>query len=236
MIAVGKDHVVIISVRGGQDVIGNVASFDEQSVTVIEHHTGHIVTVPRADLVEVRVPTNIPVALDLKPHRVRHVGLQLFQGPGNVMLDFDYGHFYGYLATSIGYPIIFSGDQPQYAAAALGLGGTWRLSPRNNWQFDLMGTLTPTYWGGFSMGVGVSAGFHYTAPSGFTIGFKIPVFGVAPGCSDAVGEPTDGYSSDGTFKSNSTCKNKVSTGADMIANYYLQAAMTTPIISVGYRF
>ena len=149
------------------------------------------------------------------------------------MIDFDYGKFYGFVGTSIGYPIIFtkgsSGDG-QYGAFIVGFGGTWKLSPKSAWQFDLGGTLTPTWWSGFSMGVGVSAGFHYTTQNGFTIGFKIPIFGVAPGCSGVFGN-----SYDDAGNPIAGCA-KVRTGGELVANYYLQAGMSLPIVSLGYRF
>lgn len=156
------------------------------------------------------------------------MGLQLGVGPGNVFLDVDYGHFYGFLGTSIGYPIIFSGsNNDQFFAFAVGAGGTWRISSHSNWKFDLVGTLTPTWWGGFSAGIGIAAGFHYTSPTGFTVGFKIPLIGAAPGCNGVVG--------DGSFDGTSGGCNKVSGGAQLVGNYYLQAGMSLPLVTLGYR-
>lgn len=79
------------------------------------------------------------------------------------------------------------------------------------------------------MGIGISAGFHWTSISGFTVGFQIPVFGLAPGYSAILGSSTSngsGGSSGGP----------VNTGATLIANYYLAAGMALPVVSLGYRF
>ena len=238
-LGVAKDHHVTLTLAGDRVLTGVPASWDAENIIVIEDGTRRIVTVARIDVQSIQM-ADAPVAPQLAPQLAppmaslsskRHVGLQVGSGPGNVFLDVDYGHFYGFVGTSIGYPIIFSGsDQAQFFAFAVGAGGTWRISPHSNWKFDLMGTLTPTWWGGFSAGIGIAAGFHYTSPTGFTFGFKIPLIGAAPGCNKTVGDST--YDDNG----NTVGCQKVSGGANLVANYYLQAGMSLPLLSLGYRF
>lgn len=234
-LAVAKDHRVTVTLSGNHELTGVPVSWDGQNVTLVEDGTRRIVTVARIDVVSIQmaapvadtvVPQLAPPMAPPPPLSNRHVGLQLGVGPGNVFLDVDYGHFYGFVGTSIGYPIIFSGsDQAQFFGFGVGAGGTWRMSPRSHWKFDLVGTLTPTWWGGFSAGIGIAAGFHYTSPSGFTVGFKIPLIGAAPGCNKIVGD----------YNENGGCQ-KVSGGASLVGNYYLQAAMNLPLVTLGYRF
>jgi hypothetical protein len=81
------------------------------------------------------------------------------------------------------------------------------------------------------MGIGVAAGFHYTSPSGFTFGFKLPIIGVAPGCNTILGSSNYNYDT-GT---NSGCST-VSGGTSLIGNYFMQAGMSLPVVSLGYRF
>ena len=234
VLAVAKDHTVLIDIAGGRELTGTLAAYDSQSITLVESGTRRVVAIARIDVGSVRLadPTSVaPPSLTLAEPaalvKKRYVGLQLGTGPGNVYLDVDVGHFYGFVGTSIGYPIIFSGQgNDQYVSFAVGAGGSWKLAPHSNWKFDLLGTVTPTWWGGFSAGIGISAGFHYTSPNGFTAGIKIPVIGLAPGCNTV-------FSDYG--QSDNQCS-PVSSGASLIANYYLQAAMSLPTVSVGYRF
>lgn len=240
LLSAANGHVVTALRTDGSALVGTLVAFDPNAIVIALEGTGRLVSLPRAETCELRLgasrlpptgsaqPVMAVTAASTRPARERHVGLQLYQGPGNLMLDVQAGHFYGYIGTSIGYPIIFSGKpsgEDQYIGAVVGLAGSWKISPRSNWRFDLGGTLLPTWWGGFSMGIGLSAGFHYTSPNGFTAGFQIPVFGVAPGCNSIVGDSD--Y--------NSSCP-RVKTGAELVGNYYLQAGMSLPIMSVGYRF
>lgn len=209
-----KDRLVIVTLQTGVEIEGTLAAVDPQAVTLVDAH-GRVVAIQRADVTGLRVATDEPLR-----ESDRHIGLQTATGPGNVLVDVDTGRLYAYVGASIGYPIIFSGDHTdQYIAGVVGAGGQWRISPTSRWKFDLTGDLIPTYWGGFSIGIGVTGGFHYTSASGFTVGFKIPIIGVAPGYS--------------------TLFNKhalINSGALLIANYYLEAAMELPIVSLGYRF
>lgn len=240
ILAVARNRHVTVRLGDGGERRGVVADYDPTQLVLIEDETGRIASIPRADVIGIRVldavsagsmrpppttPSTLPLFPTPRPTKVRHIGLQASTGPGNVLLDAEYGHFYGFLGTSIGYPIIFAGGGiNQYFAATAGAGGTWKLSSTSNWRFNLMGTLTPTLWDGISVGIGVAVGFHYTSPGGFTVGFKIPLFGVAPGCNAVFGDDNG-----------NGCPN-VSGGASLIASYYLQAAMSLPVVSVGYRF
>jgi hypothetical protein len=250
VLAAAADRRVTLVRADGVEHTGTVLAYDPATITIVEEGTGRLVAVPRGEACELRLaaaarapavaaPADVVVAASARPPKVRHVGIQLSQGPGNLLLDHENGRFYGFIGTSIGYPLIFEGKlsrgpndgDDQYLAAVVGLGASWKVSARSNWRFDLGGTLTPTLWGGFSMGIGISAGFHYTSPNGFTVGFKVPVFGVAPGCNVVVGE----RQFDPTTYEQRGCA-EVKTGAQLIGNYYLQAGMSLPILSVGYRF
>ncbi len=143
----------------------------------------------------------------------RHFGLSLATGPGNVMFDIDYKPFYGFVAGSTGYPIILL--EEGYFGAAVGVGATWQISRASRWQFDLFADAIPVSWKGVSVGVGIGAGFHYTFDSGFTVTFKVPVFGAALG---------------------SSMGREITKGAEAVGLYYLDAAMQLPIASIGYRF
>ncbi|MGZ3425359.1 MAG: hypothetical protein ACXVCV_01865 [Polyangia bacterium] len=218
-----KDRPVVVTLTNGTEVRGKPVAIDEHFVTLIDSDSGRVIPVNRA---EVGGPRLAQESVASGTTVERHIGLQLYTGPGNLMVDLDFGRFYGFVGGSIGYPIIFSGTSAQYAGGVLALGAQWRLTPTSRWKFDLAGTLLPTWWSGFSMGIGVSAGFHWTSVSGFTVGFKIPVFGLGPGYSTVTGESS---SSSSGYKA-------VNTGALLIANYYLEAAMALPIVSLGYRF
>ncbi len=229
----GRDAIYTLSQRA--EVGGTLLSFDAESVTLAEAGTGRVFAVPRAELISVRiiVPRAMSALTVAPPMKERHWGLQVSQGVGNVLLDLDYGHFYGFVGTSIGYPILFTGGSgDQFFAFAVGAGVSWKMSAHSLWKFDLVGTLTPTWWGGFSAGIGVAAGFHYTSPSGFTVGFKIPVLGVAPGCNTVIGSSNNDYSDGG---GSSGCS-RVSGGPALIGNYFMQAGMSLPVVSLGYRF
>lgn len=233
-LAAVKDRAAVLRLDNNTELRATPIGFDDQTVTLVEEGTGRVLTIARAQLTMVILQSAMPSPPAPAP-KVRHIGLQLSTGPGNLLVDFEYGRFYGFVGTSIGYPVIFNNDSngnKQYVGAIVGAGATWRLSPRSNWSFDLMGTLTPTWWGGFSMGIGVAAGFHYTSPTGFTVGFKIPILGVAPGCNSVLGEETLDYS---TGIDSGGCR-QVKGGPSLVGNYYLQAGMSLPIISVGYRF
>jgi hypothetical protein len=256
ILAVAKGRSVSMICVSGCALQGTLVAYDAATVTFAEEGTGRLVAVARQDVSELRLrdavgpiaavsaATSRPdavVSASTRPAKVRHVGVQVYAGPGNFMLDLEHGPFYGFVGTSIGYPLIFSGkferspddydSDDQYLAAVVGLGGSWKISARSNWRFDFTGTLTPTWWGGFSMGIGIAAGFHYTSPSGFTVGFKIPVFGVAPGCNEVFGD----RDYDSATGASHGCP-KVTEGAELVGNYYLQAGMSLPIVSLGYRF
>jgi hypothetical protein len=218
-----KDRAVVVTLTNGSEVRGKPVAIDEHFVTLIDSDSGRVVPINRVEINGLRLAQEsaAPPTSDQ-----RHLGLQLYTGPGNLMIDLDLGRFYGFVGASIGYPIIFSGTSSQYAGGVIALGAQWRLSPTSRWKFDLAGTLLPTWWSGFSMGIGVSAGFHWTSVSGFTVGFKIPVFGLAPGYSSVTG----------AYSSSSSGYRPVNTGALLIANYYLEAGMALPIVSLGYRF
>ncbi len=225
---------VVLKLVGGAELAATPIAFDEHTVTLTETGTGRVISLSRDQVLTLTlVPTAAPAA-NASPSAVesaavqarewsrsdnRHIGLQIFAGPGNLMIDFDYRPFYGFVGSSFGYPFIFSGH---YGAGAIGLGGTWRFSLRSNWSVDVFGMLLPTWWDGFSCGIGAGFGFHYTSPIGFTVAFKIPFFGLAPG----------------NIFSNSYSGNSgsINSGSTLIGYFFMEAGMSLPIISMGYRF
>jgi len=59
--------------------------------------------------------------------------------------------------------------------------------------------------------VGVGMGFHYTGPSGFTAGFKVPILGFA------FGRDVDSFKNSGLY-------------------HYLNTLVSFPLATIGYRF
>ncbi|MFN0063141.1 MAG: hypothetical protein ACKVPX_11580 [Myxococcaceae bacterium] len=90
------------------------------------------------------------------------------------------------------------------------------------WVMDFLGTIAPggfsPDWGptNFYTALGVTLGFRMLHPSGFTLGFKIPVFGMSFGPAISRG---------GLFR-----------GDASVGTYYLSSGLSLPIMSLGYRF
>ena len=230
-----KNQPVVLKLVGGAEVTATPIAFDEHTVTLTETGTGRVISLSRDQVLTLTLAPKAAPAAEPSPSAVessaavqarewsrsdnRHVGLQIFAGPGNLMIDFDYRPFYGFVGSSFGYPFIFSGH---YGAGSIGLGGTWRFSLHSNWSVDVFGMLLPTWWDGFSCGIGAGFGFHYTSPIGFTVAFKFPFFGLAPG----------------NIFSNSYNGNSgsINSGSALIGYFFMEAGMSLPIISMGYRF
>lgn len=140
-----------------------------------------------------------------------HVGVNL----GLFAVDFQLGHFYGFAAGNAGVPLVSNGS---IGAFAIGLGYTTPLShpDESMWFMDFFVDALPGWatQGGAEavVGAGVGLGFRYLHRSGFTAGFKIPVFGAS-------------------FSTASNYSTSQSVGM-----FYLFSAIALPIISFGYRF
>src|SRR5450432_1575468 len=132
-----------------------------------------------------------------------HTGVNV----GLVQVDAMYDHFYGFASTTLGVPLLSSGD---IAIGNVGLGYTTALSSpgESMWYFDIYGqglagkmNLSGLQSGSGFGAIGLGVGIRYLHRSGFTVGFKLPVFGVSFG---------DAVSSGGSFN-----------GPNSLAYYYL---------------
>jgi hypothetical protein len=151
----------------------------------------------------------------------RSVGIHVGVNLGLFAFDVQRDHFYGFVSGNLGIPLVTNG-----AAWAVILGAGYSLpisSPeQTRWVMDFLGTVAPggssMSWGptSFYTAVGVGLGFRLLHASGFTLGFKIPVFGMAFG--PAVG-------------GRESFRGDVSVGS-----YYLASGVSLPVVSFGYRF
>ena len=219
LIAVQPDSVTVIRLEDNTVVV-----VPRAEITVLQA-SGRAAAAPQPPRMEYVEP---PPAV--APNIDRHIGFMFGGGPIVVGFDADYRPFYGFVSAGLALPL-FTTDH--LGAVSLGLGGSWRLRPSSNWQIDVFahGTVgfgyktynyicdgpnfgspcRDVYISGTYGAVGVGIGFHYTMPSGFTAGFKVPLIGGAFG-----GPVTDAPSSG--------------------ALYYLATSISFPVATIGYRF
>jgi hypothetical protein len=221
-----RGRTLAVCERSGACVVGEILGYDPLSVTMAQAQSRAIVTIPRADITGLRLaeptapppsaapaaaPSGAPAAVVAPgPTRVRHFGLQLGIAPG-VMLDLEWGYFYGFAHADVVFPIASSGDLLGFS---VGAGVTFSLSSHSRWKMDVFAHFDPVRFSSneFNLGGGVGLGFHYTAANGFTFGFKVPILGYS-------GSPQTNYSP-----------------GLSVAYYYLGGVMGLPVISLGYRF
>lgn len=230
-----KERRVTLTV-GQEQATGRILGFEADSIT-LAHDDGTIATIPRALVVAVRldeiekVPVSPPAPPPVvtpemppsapedaePPMKPRYFGVHLGMAPG-VALDVDYEYFHAFASTSWLFPLVTSGQMVAFTA---GMGASIPFSPR--WRFDVFGHVAPIFESvsGYSgtglqphVGFGLGIGLHYTAPSGFSIGVKLPVIGAATTTS------TQANASVG----------------EIVGWYYLASAFSLPVFSVGYRF
>jgi hypothetical protein len=152
----------------------------------------------------------------------RYVGIHVAANLGLFAIDVQAGHFYGMIAGNAAVPLLSNGDYASFTALG-GYSAALRRSTRGAWKMDLMLQVTPgwTRWFpsetptstlyGF-VGVGATVGFRYESRGGFSLGFRIPVFGYAIGRTGPRGTIVG------------------------VGNYYLASIVSLPIVSFGYRF
>ncbi|HZS36455.1 MAG TPA: hypothetical protein VFF06_06500 [Polyangia bacterium] len=198
----------------GREVSGDLSGFDARHVTILvaERDSTRVVELERAQVVSLRV-----VAAAEPLPKARHVGVHAALGPVVLALDFDYHPFYGFVSGSVGMPAFTGGET---GAFAVGLGHSFRIKRTSPWKFDLFAVATAAWSSssdGFRAaqaapygGLGVGLGFHYTYRSGFAVGFKLPVIGVAFGGAAST------ESAPGQF--------------------YVAMLQALPIVSLGWRF
>jgi hypothetical protein len=118
-------------------------------------------------------------------------------------------------------PLVTASGNSTWYAAALGAGISWPFGDTSRWRFDVFAQVLPFHTTSFYtyLGLGLGAGFHYTAASGFTVGMTFPVVGF----STRLGSSPYGY--DASFRYN-----------DSLGYYYLGAIAGMPLLTLGYRF
>lgn len=155
----------------------------------------------------------------------RHFGLQFGLGPGVLVADLAYGAFYGFLSGSLALPMYSAGTSNNLGGVTLAPGLSFKMATDRNWRFDLFVSASLGYyghndyswdgsenrWTSVDGSVGVGIGFHYTAQSGLTAGFKVPVLGFA------FGRDVNSLKTSGLY-------------------HYLNTLVSYPVATIGYRF
>ena len=225
-----KDRVVRLELADGAPAVqGRLLAFEDASITVALASTNEVVSVPRGKVV--RVIAVEPSALDavkdvvlapppgVEKWRVVGVHSSLL---GTVAVDVDYKHLHAFASTSLLLPVMTAAEGNRlWLTAAAGVGVTVPMGKTSRWKLDVFGQVLPLHTTSFYtyLGLGVGAGFHYTAPSGFAVGFTFPVIGF----STRLGSSPYGY--DASFRYN-----------DSLAYYYLAGVAGMPLVTLGYRF
>ncbi len=197
---------------------GKVLAVDATTLTIAIAATREVITIARDKLrrvIAIDVPRPPPA-----PDKLRFVGVQ-FSLLGTIAVDVDYKHLHAFASTNVLFPILTAGGSGTWLTGAAGVGGSWPLGDTGRWRLDVFGQVLPLHTTSYYtyLGVGVGAGFHYTARSGFTVGFTLPVVGFAT----RFGTSTYGY--DASFRYN-----------DSVAYYYFAGISGMPILTMGYRF
>jgi hypothetical protein len=154
-----------------------------------------------------------------KPRKPRHFGVHAGVNLGLFAVDLHAGHFYGYLAAGMGVTLL---SDMRFGAFTGGAGYSLQLSRgrTSDWFMDMLvmgtgGWQDALRQSGFVRygygGVGLGLGFRFEHGSGFSLGFKIPLFGYAFGAD-------------------------VLSSARGVGLYYLASLAALPIVSIGYRF
>jgi hypothetical protein len=206
-------HLVRLELDGSPAVEGRVLAFETATVTLAVLDTNEVVTVPRDKLAHV-------IAIDAAPEKMRVFGLQ-FSLLGTVAVDADYKLLHGFASTSLLLPIVTASGSSTWVAGAVGAGVSVPMGKTSRWKLDVFGEVLPLHTTSYYtyLAFGVGAGFHYTASSGFTIGFTVPVIGF----STRLGNSPTGY--DASFRYN-----------DSVGYYYLAGLAGMPLVTMGYRF
>jgi hypothetical protein len=132
----------------------------------------------------------------------------------SLLIDFDYRLLYAFASGSILAPAATKGRWIPLAAGA-GL----NLASRGNWTMVAWAHYSPSCvepsgkWWYHAIGLGLGA--TYTSPNGFTMSFKVPLFGY----SFRSGEWADRW-----------------TGGMAVGHYYSSAFTSLPVFAAGYRF
>lgn len=198
---------------------GKVLAFEATTLTIAIAATREVITIDRAKVVRLVAIDALPPPAP-EPDKQRFVSLQISL-LGTAAVDVDYKHFHAFASTNLLFPVLTAGGSGTWWTGAIGAGGSWPLGDTGRWRLDVFGTVAPLHTTSYYtyLGVGVGAGFHYTARSGFALGFTLPIVGFA----SRFGESTYGY--DASFRYN-----------DSIAYFYFAGISGMPIVTLGYRF
>ena len=176
-------------------------------------------------------PGDDPLPRPTRPLSEKSFGLYLGVNLALIGVELQVGRFYGFVAGNIGIPLVTNGG---LGAAVLGLGYNVPLSApgESMWFMDFYGEALPgwvsvyrydTPYGAQGtpfVGLGIGVGFRFLHRSGFTLGFKVPIFGLA------VGPGAGGVGNTGLAP----------TGSQLVGTYYLANLIALPIVSLGFRF
>ena len=211
------ERAVSIEQVGGRTHSGKLVHFDAETVTLIEDDTREVVTLARSTVTHLRAgetATNASSERDLADRR--HFGVQFGVSP-SLMFDYDLALLYVFADINIVFPLTTLGNTRPWFAGSVGAGMSFKVTTTSRWKLDIFASLNPVRIDSdMYIGFGVGVGMHYTFPSGFTFGFKVPALGYA------LRENTFGDSF-----------NKASDG---VGYFYLTGAMGLPLLSFGYRF
>jgi hypothetical protein len=217
-----KDRDVRLELDGEPAIEGRVIAFEDASVTIARAGTNEVVTVARAKLVRlIAIDPGAPAAKPpraVTPDKPRMIGVELGL-PGTLTVDAEYKRFYGFASANVLFPMLTASNNA-WLAGTVGAGISLPMGG-SRWRVDVFGEVMPLNVTGYYtyLAFGIGAGFHYTAPSGFTVAFTFPVAGF----STRLGTSPYGY--DATFTYN-----------DSLGYYYLAGVSGMPLVSMGYRF
>ena len=210
-----KDRAVRLERDGAPAIEGRVLALDAASVTIDVSTTHEVITAPRDKLLRV-ILIDAAAEEPPAPEQPRMWGISAGL-PGVVQGDVDYGPWHAFASANVLLPIL---SDSRWIDAAVG-GGVAIPIGASRWKVDAFGEVLPLHATSFYtyLAFGIGAGFHYTAPSGFTVAFTLPVLGFAT----RLGHSPYGY--DGPFRYN-----------DSLGYYYLAAFGGAPLVTMGYRF
>lgn len=230
----------------GQVAVGQLLALEAESA-VLALPDGRVTSVPRAQVMEVRLaaaapaaggafapPVSTAVSVDLPraerapdiAGKPRHFGVQFGLAPGILALDLEVGHFYGFLSGSLALPLYSVGtnnDGGGLGAFTLAPGVSFALTDDMNWHFDLFVSGSIAYFGRYDWMYGRGL---YTAVDG-SVGVGLGFHYTNPnGFTAGFKVPIVGFA----------FGDDVHGWKDVGGYHYLTALMSLPIATVGYRF
>jgi hypothetical protein len=238
-----QERSVVLVLQDGAEESGTLLGSTADQVVLARGGSGEVVTVPRREVVAVRLasspspavaPSSASAPAPAEPPRSRlGLGVQLGLPPA-AMIDLELGRLYAYVSVSVFLPF-FSQDEfppaaPPYGygpttsqvwAVGVGVGATFQpLGAASPWHLDLFGLLNLDDWhatqsAGLDVSFGVGLGAHWTLPSGFTVGLKLPLIGAG-----VATRPDPGPAS----------------GSVALIRFFVSTVAALPVLSLGYRF